>query len=143
MAEGSACAAGRAHAVHRRAHGLGRHDPAAQVRIAAFLQGLAQLGWTVDRNVHIEIRWAKTDTDDLRKQAAEPRGRDIPQSKSAISVIHVLVHSTLCITKTAPPVSSMHMPARAGKGCHAVSRDRNRFRETGNLNQDQLVILKL
>jgi putative ABC transport system substrate-binding protein len=46
-------------------------DPAAQVRIAAFLQGLAQLGWTVDRNVHIDIRWARTDTDDLRKQAAE------------------------------------------------------------------------
>jgi putative ABC transport system substrate-binding protein len=46
-------------------------DPAAQVRIAAFMQGLEQLGWIVDRNVRVDIRWAMTNTDELRKHAAE------------------------------------------------------------------------
>jgi ABC-type uncharacterized transport system substrate-binding protein len=33
-------------------------DPEGQARIAAFLQGLQQLGWTVGRNVRIEYRWS-------------------------------------------------------------------------------------
>ena len=32
-------------------------DPECQARIAAFLQGLQQLGWTDGRNVRIDIRW--------------------------------------------------------------------------------------
>ena len=31
-------------------------DPVAQARHAAFLQGLAQLGWIVGRNVRIDVR---------------------------------------------------------------------------------------
>jgi putative tryptophan/tyrosine transport system substrate-binding protein len=46
-------------------------DPMGQVRIAAFLQGLQQLGWTVGRNVQIEYRWAAGSADDLRKFVAE------------------------------------------------------------------------
>ena len=41
-----------------------------QVRNAAFLQGLQQLGWTVGRNVRIDYRWAGGDAD-ARKHAAE------------------------------------------------------------------------
>ena len=33
-------------------------DPESQARIAAFLQGLQQLGWTDGRNVRIDFRWA-------------------------------------------------------------------------------------
>ena len=40
-------------------------------RIAAFLQGLQQLGWTVGRNVRIDIRWAAADADHIRRYAAE------------------------------------------------------------------------
>jgi putative ABC transport system substrate-binding protein len=47
------------------------NDPAAQVRIDALRQGLQQLGWTVGRNVHIDIRWAMTNADELRKHATE------------------------------------------------------------------------
>jgi putative ABC transport system substrate-binding protein len=47
------------------------NDPAAQVRIDALRQGLEQLGWIVGRNVHIDIRWAMTNTDELRKHATE------------------------------------------------------------------------
>jgi putative tryptophan/tyrosine transport system substrate-binding protein len=46
-------------------------DSENQARMAAFLQGLAQLGWTDGRNVRIDIRWATTNADDLRRHAAE------------------------------------------------------------------------
>ena len=46
-------------------------DSENQARMAAFLQGLAQLGWTDGRNVRIDTRWATTNADDLRRQAAE------------------------------------------------------------------------
>jgi putative ABC transport system substrate-binding protein len=46
-------------------------DPVSQARIGAFLQGLSQLGWTDDRNVRIDTRWATTNADDLRRHAAE------------------------------------------------------------------------
>ena len=47
-----------------------------QARMAAFLQGLAQLGWTDGRNVRIDTRWAMTNADDLRGHAADwPRSR--------------------------------------------------------------------
>ena len=50
---------------------LAADDPEAQARIAAFLQGLQQLGWTDGRNVRIEYRWGAGDADDIRKYAAE------------------------------------------------------------------------
>src|SRR5262245_34223811 len=46
-------------------------DPVYQDRIAAFVQSLAQLGWTDGRNVRIDTRWATSNADDLRKHAAE------------------------------------------------------------------------
>jgi putative ABC transport system substrate-binding protein len=42
-----------------------------QARIAAFQQGLQQLGWSDGRNVHIDTRWATTKADDIRRHAAE------------------------------------------------------------------------
>ena len=46
-------------------------DSENQARMAAFLQGLAQLGWTDGRNLRIDTRWATTNADDLRRHAAE------------------------------------------------------------------------
>ena len=46
-------------------------DPEGQARVAAFLQGLQQLGWTDGRNVQIDYRWAGGSAADLRKYAAE------------------------------------------------------------------------
>ena len=45
-------------------------DPEGQTRIAAFLGGLQQLGWTDGRNVEINTRWATGDAEG-RKYAAE------------------------------------------------------------------------
>jgi ABC-type uncharacterized transport system substrate-binding protein len=47
------------------------NDPHVQIRNAAFLQGLQQLGWTVGNNVQIEYRWSGGSEDDTRKYAAE------------------------------------------------------------------------
>jgi len=46
-------------------------DRDAQARLAAFLQGLAQLGWTDGRNVRIEIRRGGGDAEHIRQYAAE------------------------------------------------------------------------
>ena len=46
-------------------------DPEGQARIAALLQGLQPLGWTVGRNVRIDYRWSAGDAANTRKYAAE------------------------------------------------------------------------
>jgi putative tryptophan/tyrosine transport system substrate-binding protein len=46
-------------------------DPAAQSRLTAFLQGLAQLGWTEGGNARIDVRWGAGDTERIRRHAAE------------------------------------------------------------------------
>jgi putative ABC transport system substrate-binding protein len=46
-------------------------DPQAQVRNAALLQGLQELGWTVGRNLRIDYRWGAGNADNVRKFAAE------------------------------------------------------------------------
>ena len=50
---------------------LAADDPIGQVRLAAFLQGLQQLGWVDGRNVRIDTRWAAGDREYFRKYAAE------------------------------------------------------------------------
>jgi putative ABC transport system substrate-binding protein len=46
-------------------------NPEGRARIAAFLQGLQQWGWTVGGNVRIDIRWATANADGIRRHAAE------------------------------------------------------------------------
>ncbi|MFZ2144907.1 MAG: ABC transporter substrate-binding protein, partial [Xanthobacteraceae bacterium] len=50
---------------------LAANDSVGQARIAAFLEGLTQLGWTDGRNVRIEYRWSSGIDADTRKYAAE------------------------------------------------------------------------
>src|SRR5215470_12526916 len=46
-------------------------DPQGKSRVATFLQGLQQLGWTEGRNVQIDIRWGVADAASSRRYAAE------------------------------------------------------------------------
>ncbi len=46
-------------------------DPEGKAQIAAFVQGLQQLGWTDGRNVRIDYRHGLGNADDTRKYAAE------------------------------------------------------------------------
>jgi putative tryptophan/tyrosine transport system substrate-binding protein len=50
---------------------VAENDPEGRVRIAAFLQGLQQLGWADGHNVQIEFRWTAGSADELRKYATE------------------------------------------------------------------------
>jgi ABC-type uncharacterized transport system substrate-binding protein len=51
--------------------GTAANDPEAQARHSAFVQGLAQLGWTDGRNVRVDARWTAGNAADARKYAAE------------------------------------------------------------------------
>jgi putative tryptophan/tyrosine transport system substrate-binding protein len=46
-------------------------DAEFQSWVGAFLQGLAQSGWIIGRNIWIETRWTKFDPEETRKYAAE------------------------------------------------------------------------
>jgi len=46
-------------------------DAGFQTWVGAFLQGLAQSGWVIGRNVRIETRWAGSKADDIRRHAQE------------------------------------------------------------------------
>ena len=48
-------------------------DSESQARIAAFLQGLQQLGWADGRNVRIDTRWATTNANDIHRQSTGRR----------------------------------------------------------------------
>src|SRR5215831_8330910 len=50
---------------------LGSDDPQSKVRIAAFIQGLQQLGWTDGSDMRIETRWSMGDPDRARRYATE------------------------------------------------------------------------
>ena len=51
--------------------GRAADDPAGQVVVAAFMQGLQERGWAIGRNVSIDIRWGAGDPDRYRAYAAE------------------------------------------------------------------------
>jgi putative ABC transport system substrate-binding protein len=46
-------------------------EPEAQARLAAFLQGLQEAGWSVGRNLQVETRWSTGDPARLSKDAAQ------------------------------------------------------------------------
>jgi putative tryptophan/tyrosine transport system substrate-binding protein len=46
-------------------------DPEGQARMAAFLQGLQQWGWTVGGNVRVDIRWTAGEAERIRKAVTE------------------------------------------------------------------------
>ena len=51
--------------------GLTASDPEAQARVAAFHQGLKEVGWTAGRNLHIDFRWSSGDPAETRTLARE------------------------------------------------------------------------
>ena len=46
-------------------------EPQFQAWVGAFLQELALLGWSIGRNVRIDMRWATTKAPEIRRHAAE------------------------------------------------------------------------
>jgi putative tryptophan/tyrosine transport system substrate-binding protein len=46
-------------------------DPIMQIAVAAFMQGLQEFGWTIGRNVRIELRWSPADAERTRRHAEQ------------------------------------------------------------------------
>jgi putative tryptophan/tyrosine transport system substrate-binding protein len=84
-----------------------------QVRIGAFLQALALLGWTIGRNVRIDTRWATTDAAEIRRHAAElaALAPDVILAPAATTV-GPLLQATRTVP-TRPRSSAPSRPSRA------------------------------
>ena len=87
-------------------------DPEGQARLAAFLQGLQQLGWIDGRNARIDARWAAGNPDYTRKYAAEllTLAPDVVLAAGSQSVGPLLQ-----ATRTVPIVF-VHVPDPVGAG---------------------------
>ena len=76
-------------------------DPVSRSLVAAFAQGLQQLGWTIGQNVKVDYRWGGGDAEARRKHAAE---------LVALAPDVILAHSSaalaslLQVTRTVPIV---------------------------------------
>jgi ABC-type uncharacterized transport system substrate-binding protein len=67
---------------------LAENDPVGQARIAAFVQGLQQSGWTDGRNVRIDYRWSEGDANRIRSLAIEliALGPDVIMASTSAAV---------------------------------------------------------
>jgi putative ABC transport system substrate-binding protein len=87
-------------------------DPEGQARLAAFVQGLQQSGWTDGRNVRIDTRWVAGDVGDTRKYAAELIGLapDVILAPGSATVAPLLQATR------AVPIVFVHVPDPIGAG---------------------------
>src|SRR5665213_3745209 len=73
-------------------------DAEAQAHVAAFQQGMQELGWSVGGNRQIELRWGGNDPDRWRRQVREVLGLtpDVVVGAGAIAVsyTHLRAHET-------------------------------------------------
>src|SRR5882672_9465181 len=103
----------------------GTDDLEGKARIAAFLQGLQQLGWTDGRNVQIEVRWAGGNADDMRKYAAQfaALAPDVILAGGS-SVVPLLQQATrtvpIVFTQTPDPVGAGFVDSLARPGGNAT-----------------------
>jgi putative ABC transport system substrate-binding protein len=72
--------------------GFAENEPLGRARVAAFRQGLQDLGWIEGRNIQSEYRWAASNIDSMRAYAAEivARAPDVivVNSTPFIGVVH-------------------------------------------------------
>jgi putative tryptophan/tyrosine transport system substrate-binding protein len=104
---------------------LAENDPEGQVRIAAFLEGLQQLGWTDGRNVRIDYRWGAGDPDRYRTYATElvALAPDVILATGG-SVVPSLLQATrtvpIVFTQTTDPVGAGFVNSLARPGGNAT-----------------------
>jgi len=100
-------------------------DPEYQARMAAFLHGLAQLGWIDGRNVRIDTRWGVADADRIRKYAAElvALAPDVILAHSSGALAPLLQASRtvpIVFTNVADPVGAGYVDSLARPGGNAT-----------------------
>ena len=92
--------------------GQAEDDPEAQARVAAFEQGLQQLGWSDGRNVRIDRRWAAGDADRTRRYAAEL----IALAPDVILAPGSFTMGPLLQVSRSVPIVFVHVPDPVGAG---------------------------
>ena len=100
-------------------------DPEAKARIAAFVQGLQQLGWTVGENVRVDYRLAGVDVGDLRRYAADlvalaPDVMLAPSSRSVAALLEATRTVPIVFTLVADPVGAGYVDSFAHPGGNAT-----------------------
>jgi putative tryptophan/tyrosine transport system substrate-binding protein len=100
-------------------------DPESQPRLAAFAQGLQQLGWTVGQNIRVDYRWGGGDADALRKYAAElvALAPDVILAHSSGSLAPLLQATRtvpIVFTIVADPVGAGYIESLARPGVNAT-----------------------
>jgi len=104
---------------------LAADDKQGQARLAAFLQGLQELGWTDGRNVRIDIRWGAGDAGRNRRQAAElvELAPDVILASGG-SIVGPLLQATstvpIVFTQTPDPVGAGFVESLARPGGNAT-----------------------
>ena len=104
---------------------LAADDRQGKARVAAFVQGLQELGWADGRNVRIDYRWSAVNADITRKYAAElvALAPDVILASGG-TVVGILLQATrtvpIVFTQTADPVG-LHRQLGAAR------RQRHRF----------------
>jgi len=99
---------------------LPANDPETQARLAAFAQGLQQLGWTVGQNVRVDYRWGRSNVETLRN-ASElvALGPDVILAHSSGAVTAVLQTTRavpIVFTVVADPVGGGYVESLAHPG---------------------------
>ena len=86
------------------------NDPAIQVGISAFREGLAKLGWTEERNLRLDFRFGGGDGDRIRASAAELVGLApdaiVTGSAAATRAVQEHTHTTPIIIAGAGDVAA-------------------------------------
>jgi putative ABC transport system substrate-binding protein len=100
-------------------------DPVFQARLAAFLEGLQQLGWVDGRNVRIDTRLGAGDADLLRKHAAElvALGPDVVMAYSSNAVPPLLQLTRavpIVFAVVADPVGAGYVESLARPGANVT-----------------------
>ena len=94
-------------------------DAEFQAWVGAFLQGLAQSGWIIGRNVRIETRWAGDKADDIRKHAAElvAIAPDVILAQGARRGLRSLVPRRLPVRRRSLQPCSPRKPKNGARWC--------------------------
>jgi putative ABC transport system substrate-binding protein len=96
-------------------------DAEGQAVVAAFQQGLQDLGWTAGRNIRFDVRWAAGDPDKARTYAKELIGMTpdvlVPSSNLVTTIVQQETHTIpIVFVLVGDPVGSGYVASMAQPG---------------------------
>jgi putative ABC transport system substrate-binding protein len=98
---------------------LDENDPVAKTYVSAFTQALADLGWTVGRNVRMDLRWPGGDVNRVRALAQELVGLKpdiILTGTTQATVARGRSRSSLRTCPSPSPAASSHRSMSRARG---------------------------